>query len=77
MTAKQKKIQEDAFEWVKQHKKDLFLKFANPAFYPQDLYPTTVFMAGSPGAGKTEFSKNFRKPILLATVKVNLERVWV
>jgi len=70
MTTSQTKIQDDAFDWVKQHKKDLFLKFADLSFYEQDPYPTTVFMAGSPGAGKTEFSKRLtelfvQKPVII------------
>ena len=70
MTTSQIKIQADAFDWVKQHKKDLFLKFADLSFYEQDPYPTTVFMAGSPGAGKTEFSKRLtelfvQKPVII------------
>ena len=56
MVTRQIKIQADAFDWIKKHKKDLFLKFADISLYEQDPYPTTVFMAGSPGAGKTEFS---------------------
>lgn len=63
-------IQRDSFEWVKLHKKDLFLKFANPSLHAQDPYPTTVFMAGSPGAGKTEFSRRLaesfnQKPVIV------------
>lgn len=64
------KVQNDAFDWVKQHKKNLFLKFADLSFYEQDPYPTTVFMAGSPGAGKTEFSRRLaeqfkQKPVII------------
>ena len=35
----------------------LFDKFAGGHKYNKDEFPVTVFMAGSPGAGKTEFSK--------------------
>ncbi|MBI3282919.1 zeta toxin family protein [Candidatus Curtissbacteria bacterium] len=70
MATRQIKIQADAFEWVKQHKKYLFLKFADFDSYPKDPYPTTVFMAGSPGAGKTEFSRRLaegfkQKPVII------------
>lgn len=63
-------IQDSAFDWVKQHKKELFLKFADSYYYEQDPYPTTVFMAGSPGAGKTEFSRRLaeqfkQKPVII------------
>lgn len=40
------------------HGKKLFIdKFADPNIYPPEINPISVFMAGSPGAGKTEFSK--------------------
>lgn len=63
-------VQSEAFEWIKLHKKNLLLKFADTASYPQDPYPTTVFMAGSPGAGKTEFSRRLaeqfkQKPVII------------
>lgn len=70
VTVSDDKVRNDAFEWIKRHEKNLFLKFADPTFYSQDPYPTTVFMAGSPGAGKTEFSKRLaeqfrQKPVII------------
>ncbi|OGE07049.1 hypothetical protein A3I53_03215 [Candidatus Curtissbacteria bacterium RIFCSPLOWO2_02_FULL_40_13b] len=70
MVTRKIKIQADAFDWIKKHKKDLFLKFADISLYEQDPYPTTVFMAGSPGAGKTEFSRRLaelfkQKPVII------------
>lgn len=70
MNDEEKKIEEEAFEWIKQHKKELFAKFADLEIYSSDSFPTTVFMAGSPGAGKTEFSKRLaeifkQKPIII------------
>lgn len=35
----------------------LISKFADPETYKPDAQPFSVYMAGSPGAGKTEFSK--------------------
>ena len=70
MSDEEKKIEEEAFEWVKKHKKELFEKFANLKTYPTDPLPTTVFMAGSPGAGKTEISRRLaevfkQKPVII------------
>ena len=70
MSTSHNKIQDLAFEWIKLHKKDLFQKFADSALYPSDQHPTTIFMAGSPGAGKSEFSRrlaeHFRqKPVII------------
>lgn len=69
MSDEEKKIEEKAFEWIKKHKKELFIKFASSSYHP-DPIPTTIFMAGSPGAGKTEFSRRLveifeQKPVII------------
>lgn len=52
-----------AREYIKTHKKELCEKFANLKDYPPINKPSAYFMAGSPGAGKTEFSKSFIKEL--------------
>lgn len=52
-------ISKNAIEYVRKNKKDIVQKFASDERYPRVDYPVSVFMAGSPGAGKTEFSKRF------------------
>lgn len=50
-------ISEEAVQWVKSHAKEIVEKFAGS--YPRaEGGAISIFMAGSPGAGKTEFSKN-------------------
>ena len=61
-------LSEQAFKWLKSNQKALIEKFAGATEYVSDVHPTTLFMAGSPGAGKTEISKRFisrfeQKPI--------------
>lgn len=68
MNEEEVKISEEAFHWVKENKELIIEKFASGAEYVADIQPTTLFMAGSPGAGKTEISKRFmarwkQKPI--------------
>lgn len=70
MSDEEKKIEKEAFEWIKKHQKELFVQFADPTIYPSDPVPTTIFMAGSPGAGKTEFSRRLaqvfkQKPVII------------
>lgn len=48
-------ISREAVEYVKSHKQELLDKFCS-GYLPQSK-PVSIFMAGSPGAGKTEFSK--------------------
>ncbi|MEA3449388.1 MAG: zeta toxin family protein [Patescibacteria group bacterium] len=46
-----------ANEFIKKNKKLLFEKFASDKIYKPQENPISLFMAGSPGAGKTEYSK--------------------
>lgn len=45
--------------WVKKNYRFLIEKFCSIEKFPPIENPFTIFMAGSPGAGKTEFSKSF------------------
>ncbi len=56
-------INQNAQAYVKSHKKELCEQFASPTVYPSINSPSSYFMAGSPGAGKTEFSKAFIKEL--------------
>jgi len=50
-------MKEEARQYIKDHKKELVERFADLDKFPPNEEPFTLFMAGSPGAGKTEFSK--------------------
>lgn len=68
LTAEETRLSEEAFEFMKSHERELIARFADPALHKPDVRLVSLFMAGSPGAGKTETSKrlveNFaRKPI--------------
>ena len=52
-------ISEKSKKWVKENKKKLVETFVVDDEYYKSDKPFTIFMAGSPGAGKTEFSKGF------------------
>lgn len=49
---------ERARKFIKDNEELLMSKFCNKTDYPPDDNPVSIFMAGAPGAGKTEFSKN-------------------
>ena len=53
------KIVQDSKTWVKKNHNFLIEKFCSTEEFPPVENPFTIFMAGSPGAGKTEFSKSF------------------
>ncbi len=74
MQDEEKKI-EDAFIWIKNHKKELYSAFADTSKLSSDPLPTTVFMAGCPGAGKTEISLRLaeafqQKPVIIDTDEI-------
>lgn len=53
----------------------LIARFCDPIKYPDDSHPISVFMAGSPGAGKTEFSKNLIKEIGHGVIRIDPDEV--
>lgn len=61
MNKEEQKVAEEAkrFAKSKEFRHHLIEKFADPGVYTANEIPVTILMAGSPGAGKTEFSKNF------------------
>src|SRR3989344_8629647 len=54
-------LEEKAKKWVRDNTNLLIEKFADPAKFAGVSNPFTIFMAASPGAGKTEYSKSFIK----------------
>lgn len=67
-------ISDEAIAWVKSHQKDIVQKFAGP--YPSASgTPISVFMAGSPGAGKTEFSKRLLLLLRESIVRIDPDEV--
>lgn len=56
-------IRKVAIQFVKNNKKLIISKFADLTKFPSSQNPFTVFMAGSPGAGKTEFSISLIKQL--------------
>ncbi len=66
-------ITQGALDWVKSNRDMLIERFASAQKYESDLFPTTVFMAGSPGAGKTEVSKHLVD--LKAAVRIDADEI--
>lgn len=64
-----------AIKYVKEHKKEILYKFANVEKHPPVANPFTIFMAGSPGAGKTEFSTYFDPKVYAYSAEVPLVRI--
>lgn len=70
-------VSNDAYKEIKKRKKVIIEKFANIKDYPPSAKPFTIFMAGSPGAGKTEFSKSFDPDIFKIAQNQNTKIVRI
>jgi predicted ABC-type ATPase len=57
MTPYEKAIEDAAIKFSKENRARLARSIADTNVFPSETSPLTVFMAGSPGAGKTEISK--------------------
>ncbi|MDP3901057.1 MAG: zeta toxin family protein [bacterium] len=58
LTEEERKLQHEAVLFVRANKKEIIKKFANDKNIPSVKHMVPVFLAGSPGAGKTEFAKS-------------------
>lgn len=62
-TDEEAKLSGEAIAFIKKNKRFLIEKFADIKKFPPDSQPASIFMAGSPGAGKTEVSKETIKTL--------------
>lgn len=69
------KIAELAVAFVKSHKREIREKFANDNSAQSEQKPFSIFMAGSIGAGKTEFSKNLLKIPRIQAVRIDADEI--
>lgn len=56
MTPEEKRIEDAAIDYAKKHRAQIARELTDPAVFVPEQDPVSVFMAGSPGAGKTEAS---------------------
>ncbi len=70
-------LQNQALLWVKSRegKEKLIELFASPNSFLSESTPVTLFMAGSPGAGKTEVSKGFIKRFKQKPVRIDADEI--
>ena len=62
-------------EWVKVHKKDFVDKIINESGVVADGVPSAIFMAGLPGSGKTEFTKNLIETSALKVIRLDMDEI--
>lgn len=75
MNPEEQRISEEAFHFIKTHEKDIIARFAPPEICHPVENPVSLFMAGSPGAGKTEVSKSFVKRFKDIPVRIDADEI--
>ncbi len=68
-------LSKQALEWLKANSKVLIEEFASVHDYVSEVSPTTIFMAGSPGAGKTEVSKSLISRFEQQPVRIDADEI--
>ena len=63
LTETEEKIQREALEFARANKKRIARRLTDPEIFLPEENPVSVFMAGSPGAGKTEASIELLKEL--------------
>ena len=58
LTNSEAEIQQAALDFARKNKKAIAKRLTEKSIFVPEKKPVSVFMAGSPGAGKTEASKN-------------------
>ena len=75
MTDAEVELQGGALAYIKAHTKELIVKFAPPSVCHPVENPVSLFMAGSPGAGKTEVSKSLIKKFKDMPIRIDADDI--
>lgn len=68
---------EESFAWIKLNKNKVTREFTSAAELVADVQPTTLFMAGSPGAGKTEVSKRLIEKFKQRPIRIDADEIRI
>jgi UDP-N-acetylglucosamine kinase len=68
-------VRKAAQKFIQNNKALLIKTFADDSAYQPDDFPVTVFMAGSPGAGKTEVSIELVKQFISPAVRIDADEI--
>ena len=73
MTPEEQMISDEAFRYVKDNSEEIIKKFAGQSV--PVATPVSLFMAGSPGAGKTEVSKGLMRQFETVPVRIDADEI--
>ena len=57
LTEDELQLQAQSIQWLRSNTKQLKAALCDPQIFKPEKHPVSIFMAGTPGSGKTEFSK--------------------
>ena len=69
------KLSKAAYQQIKKQRKKLIERFANSEEYIADTQPMSFFMAGSPGAGKTEISTRLSVHFTQKPIRIDADEI--
>ncbi len=75
LTQKEKEMQSAAVDFIKKNKTLLINTFADPHVYTSRNEPISIFMAGVPGAGKTEVSRRLIEEMKTIPVRIDADDI--
>lgn len=75
MSEEDERVKAMAKQWVRANRKKLIAKFCDLELAPNVKQPVTIFMAGTPGAGKTEFSVSLLEKFGGGFVRIDADEI--
>ena len=75
MTSDEERIEREASLFARKNKKLIAKRLTDPLLFPPDKEPVSVFMAGSPGAGKTEAAIELIKELGSPVIRIDVDEL--
>lgn len=75
MNTDEQVLESAASQWYRENKKKIKSTICNLQDYPEEVKPITIFMAGTPGAGKTELSKSLIEIFDRPMVRIDADEI--
>jgi predicted ABC-type ATPase len=75
MTPQEAAIEQAALDFARSNKKNIAKRLSDPKLFPPEAEPVSVFMAGSPGAGKTEASIELLADLKASAIRIDADEL--
>lgn len=68
-------MDDQIIKWARDHKKRIAKEYLSRYDYPGSDAPHAIFMAGLPGAGKTEFAKRLMPQLVVPPLHIDMDEI--